>query len=500
MRINTSFILVVALLSSSASASWFSSNKEYTSWDKSQLQSWLKYHNINVPKGYDRDELEALVKENWDQANAWTAERVAEAQKHFDGVKEDSFATWDESRLRQFLVDHGIVAPSGPKEKLVSAAKQQYASYTSAKSSLGAQASTAVYGNAASQASKSIYSAASDASASASSAAAWASTTAERKLRDSQDYIYSTWDDNQLRSYLEENGYIKSKSQATRDQLLAKMKQAYADVMSPIYQAWSDSYMHEWLVSHGIIKSDYEKNRDKLDALLNEYYYDSKDTVWNTWSDSELKAWLVEHDIIKSDAQVRREKMQKLVADNYANARDTIWASWTDSEIRSWLIDNGYLRSDAQVKRDELVKLFNEKYNDASARTATYLTWPDARLRAWLRSNGYSEEYLPTGRPSLLHEVRIRWVQTNNRVESLLNSIRLAISNSVETCENKLTAILELLTGTKDQAVRDAEKYASEASRSASSAGKSASSVASSVSKSASKSASSAYKSAKNEL
>lgn len=144
-------------------------------------------------------------------------------------------------------------------------------------SSLSAQASaaasTAVYGNAvrllpfstylpqlirifdkASQASKSItslasgasasaYSGASVASASASSAAAWASATADRKLRDAQDYVYSTWDETQLRSYLEEKGVIKPKAQATRDQLLAKMKGAYADATNPIWAAWGDSYI-----------------------------------------------------------------------------------------------------------------------------------------------------------------------------------------------------------------------------------------------------------------
>ena len=51
------------------------------------------------------------------------------------------------------------------------------------------------------------------------------------------------WDDNRLRSYLEERGVIKTKSQATRDELLGKMRDAYAKTTNPIWQAWSDSYI-----------------------------------------------------------------------------------------------------------------------------------------------------------------------------------------------------------------------------------------------------------------
>lgn len=51
------------------------------------------------------------------------------------------------------------------------------------------------------------------------------------------------WDDNKLRSYLVEKGVIKSKSQAKRDELLAKMKDTYVKTANPVWQAWSDSYI-----------------------------------------------------------------------------------------------------------------------------------------------------------------------------------------------------------------------------------------------------------------
>lgn len=50
-------------------------------------------------------------------------------------------------------------------------------------------------------------------------------------------------DDNRLRSYLEDKGVIKTKQQATRDELIAKMKASYVSATDPAWQAWSDSYI-----------------------------------------------------------------------------------------------------------------------------------------------------------------------------------------------------------------------------------------------------------------
>ncbi|QRV87466.1 Ish1 domain protein [Ceratobasidium sp. AG-Ba] len=453
-----SAIFATALLASSASASWFSSDPstpaEYAKWNQAQLEQWLKDNNVQVPQGANQKQLRELVQSNWDSAQAWTEQKYMQASKTLQDLKESAFDTWDESQLRSFLVEHGVVAPSGPKEKLIVAAKQYYRSYASAASSFSAAASatasTAIYGDYGYQASKS----ASSASKSATSVAASASARAAKALDDSTDYVYSTWSDSDLRAYLEKHGVVKTKAELTRDQLLAQMRTAYGSVANPVYSAWSTSYMHQWLVDHGIIKSDYEKNRDKLIGELQRYYYGTTDTVYSTWSDNQLRNWLVEHNIIKSDAQIQREKLQKLVKNNYLSAKNTAWEGWTDSEMREWLIDHGYLKTESQAKRDELVGLMNKKYNDANAKTAEYLTWPDARLRAYLRANGVDDSK---------HETRIRWVQTTNAVENMLLNIKNTVNNGVEWSEEKLNAILNILGGQKAAAEKhahDANKYA----------------------------------------
>lgn len=115
--------------------------------------------------------------------------------------------------------------------------------------------------------------------------------------------------------------------------------------------------------------------------------------------------------------------------------------------MRQWLIDNGYMKSDAQAKRDELVGLMSSKYNDAHNRVASYLTWPDARLRAYLRNQGVTQASIPKTRADLLHETRIRWVQTQWASESLYQRIKDTITGGVETAEEKLGKVLNILSG-----------------------------------------------------
>jgi len=405
------------------------------------LQTWLEKNKVDIPKSYynSKEDLQNLVAENWWSYTAWSNDQYSNAQKSFQNLRDSTFESWDESRLREFLLEQGIVEPKGPREKLVLLAKNHYNAYKNAGYSLSSTVTDTVSG--------------------------WVATgtdTTWKALDDSKDYVYSTWSDSQMKDYLVSHGVLKSDAQKTRSQYLKMMQEHYATVTDPVWQAWSDSYIRGWLTSKGLIESDHEKNRDYLAEQMKKYYFDPSDKVYNAWSDSELKSWLADHDVIKPEAQVKREKLIKIMSDNYSGARDTIWGSWSDSEIRTWLIDNGYLKSDAQAKRDELVKLINDKYKDYNGRSAAYLTWPDARLRAYLRTHGISEDGLPTTRPGLLQETRIRYVQTTNSAQAFLNRIRDVINSGVELTEDKIHQVLGLLTGTYEDTKVSGEKRASE--------------------------------------
>ena len=201
----------------------------------------------------------------------WAADQAGQAQaafwNYYGHLKQDAFDTWDESRLREFLLEQGVVQPSGTREQLALLAKQKWAqasssasAYSLSASSLASEASQSA-SNVASSAS-SLGSSASarassavdggklyQASKSASSIAASASAQVEHALDESKDYVYSTWDDNALRAYLESKGIIESKQQATRNQLLQWMRDAYAAAANPIWEAWSDSYIVSGKVS-----------------------------------------------------------------------------------------------------------------------------------------------------------------------------------------------------------------------------------------------------------
>ncbi|KAJ7146117.1 hypothetical protein C8R44DRAFT_590354, partial [Mycena epipterygia] len=447
-----SVLLFLSLSLTGASASWFGSDTpQYSEWSTAELKKWLTEHNINVPETYSQEQLKDLVQSNWNLASAWTYDQYASAQKSFADLREASFDAWDESRLRDFLLEQGVVAPKGPREQLVLLAKSKYADYTKAASSFSAQASTAVYGDTTHQMTKS-----------ASSVVAQATREVSRQLNDATDYVYSTWDDNKLRSYLVEKKVIaQDAANKKRAELLALMRDAYAQVTTPVWEAWSDSYMREWLIAHDLVAPGAPPPKtDVLKAKMAQYYYDVNDSVWSTWSDSDIKAWLVAHGVVKSEAQVQREKLVKLIQDNYVNAQDTLWESWSDSQMREWLVKHG--AKNVPAKRDELVKLMQTKYDDAAGASASYLTWPDARLRAYLRNHGLDESALPTSRPGLLQETRIRWVQTQTTFER----IREIVNSGVEATEEKLARVLEMLTGegekAKNEAKTDAKKVKAE--------------------------------------
>jgi hypothetical protein len=84
--------------------------------------------------------------------------------------------------------------------------------------------------------------------------------------------------------------------------------------------------------------------------------------------------------------------------------------------------------------------------------------------------HGLPESQLPTARPGLLHEVRIRYVIAQNRVDTLIQKIRDAVYGSMETAEETLGSVYASLVGTKDEAVvkkneayKAAEKAAADA-------------------------------------
>jgi hypothetical protein len=150
---------------------------------------------------------------------------------------------WTDSELREFLLKNGIVAPSSKAEELRILAKQQlektpgFASQASASaSSLGAQA-TAALGEA--------YYASAD-------APRLAYDYLSNAFDETKDYVYSSWSDSDLRSYLESKGVVKTPVEAKRDDLVSQVKGLYNDAADNVYDTWSDTYLVSWPSQHWI--------------------------------------------------------------------------------------------------------------------------------------------------------------------------------------------------------------------------------------------------------
>ncbi|KAF9219310.1 hypothetical protein BS17DRAFT_426410 [Gyrodon lividus] len=446
--------LYLALLLSVVHASnWFGSLPDYAKWSESELRSWLENHYIKVPPQFDKTHLYVLVDANWanpppptpshaEAGRQWTFDQYNRAQSTFANIKANTFDKWDESRLRTFLLEQGVVAPSGPREQLILLAKQKYRSYTDAAAHFSSIAPISA---------SSAYAGATDIACSASqsvgTAAAQAAHEVARLIDDSKDYVYSTWDDNRLKSWLEEHGVVEARKAGTREELTKLASEFYCKAADPLWESWSDSYIREWLIAHNLIKSSDAVSRSSLFGEMEKYYYNASDKVWNTWSESELKGWLVEHGFLKNNAQKKRDELLKMVEDHYLSASDSVWGAWNDSDMRQWLSEHGYLdeRSAGKEKRDALVELMNSKYSDASTKTAPYLVWPDARLRAYLRERGVGESALPTSRPGLLQESRIRWIQAFTRTESIFAKLKEIVNSSAGVVGEKLARALEQL-------------------------------------------------------
>ncbi|KAJ4465415.1 hypothetical protein C8J55DRAFT_482114 [Lentinula edodes] len=418
--------------------------------------------------------------------SSWTPAQYESFQNSIASMRDSTFDAWDESRLREWLLEQGIVAPKGPREEIVLVAKRRWRDWQDAKANFDASASSmgssasSVVSSAMSQASSTVVTTASSASSAVVSYAAQATAELpQHPLDDTKDYVWSTWDDTQLRKYLVQKGVIDDRTAAgkKRDELVALVKNGYNSAQGNIWEMWGDSYIREWLASHNLIdtRSPIEQSRDEYLDLMRTYYYNTSQRVWDTWSDSDMKAWLVENGIVKRDAEIKTEKMRKLVQDNYAHAQSTLGSSWTESQMRAWLIEKGYMRSDAQVKRDELISTFYNKYSAASAAIAPYFVWPDARLRAYLRehslfssasshfpsspSSSQQTFSLPKSRSELLKETRIKWVQTTSTAEGIVNRLKEILDdNVIGPVEVQLAKVWQVLGGSK----KDAEGYVHE--------------------------------------
>lgn len=132
------------------------------------------------------------------------------------------FDAWSDSKLKEFLDEHGVKVPQGSKRnELIALARKHRASLLNQASSASASAASA-YGAATSKAGNQY---------------AQATEDAQLKAEDAFDEAIKTWSDSRLKAYLDARGVPVPQS-SKRDDLLATVR-LYKHKAATGFNAWT---------------------------------------------------------------------------------------------------------------------------------------------------------------------------------------------------------------------------------------------------------------------
>jgi len=354
MKLSTSVLVGALCIQQTLASSWFS-KAIYDKWHQTELERWLSDHDIKYPAASDRKELENTVKENW------------------DNYVVTPYNKWDTKEMQKYLKQKGVEvdkAHQENKEWLTEQTKKNWYE-TEAK--------------------------------------------AEEGYGDAKTWVFDTWTDSQLKSFLDYNN-IPSPQPRNRDSLLTTVRSNYQTIATKadqtaaypgnwVYQSWSDSDLKKWLDQNGY-PAPQPKNRDSLIAAVRRNsrqaslkWEDAKDrtaeATFQKWSYSDLKQFLDKNGVEvpqngKRDeliALARRNKA-KLTGDTYSASVTSMYGAATSSVASAYSTATDYVVDVANSVADKSME-----------------AWSDSRLKAFLDArgvkvpqNGKRDEYLALAR------------------------------------------------------------------------------------------------------
>lgn len=291
----------------------------YETWTESDLKEFLDSRGLPAPQPSTRDKLIASVRRNARLASlnmsaamssasksaaSATADTGASASSAQASLSDALFDAWSDSKLKEFLDEHGIPVPQGSrKNELIALARKHRAS---------------LIGNAASSVSGSAASAFGAATSSAGNQYAQATDDAELAADDAFSQAVNAWSESRLKAFLDSRGVPVPQS-GKRDELLASVRlnkhKAATGWSAWTFDTWTVENLQKYLDSQGKkVKKDTEATRNELVQQAQDSYasasksggsayasvtnYLSRETaaakaeVFDTWSDSDLKDYL----------------------------------------------------------------------------------------------------------------------------------------------------------------------------------------------------------------
>lgn len=96
-----------------------------STWSLADAKKWLQAHSIDLPAGATQQQALKLVQDNLDAVAKRGARGAGAAQAYYEAITEKTIDAWTESQLREYLLEHGIISPSGTLEEMRIAAKQR---------------------------------------------------------------------------------------------------------------------------------------------------------------------------------------------------------------------------------------------------------------------------------------------------------------------------------------------------------------------------------------
>ncbi|KAF2115929.1 hypothetical protein BDV96DRAFT_492204 [Lophiotrema nucula] len=307
MKFSIASTLVVALAAQGVAAnSWFG-GAVYNKWHETELERWLSDHNIPYPKASDRKELENTVKKNW---NSYAV---------------NPYNSWDTQTLTNYLSTKGYETKKGSKESKDTLVKQVQNYWTETEDS-----ANQAYGSV-------------------------------------KDWIFDSWTDSQLKAFADKNG-IPVPQPRKRDSLLKAVRENYQSAATKLsettaypgdwlYSSWSDSDLKSWLDERGF-PAPQPSSRDKLVASVRrnsrlaslnaQSAYDAaknsasaaqqslSDALLDSWSDSQIKEWADKNGIKVPQGSKRNELLAlarkhraSLYGDNASGTATSVYGAAT---------------------------------------------------------------------------------------------------------------------------------------------------------------------------
>ncbi|KAJ6263312.1 hypothetical protein Dda_1875 [Drechslerella dactyloides] len=307
----TALVLSLALFSESAFAAWGLSKHIYNKWHETELERWLSDHNVPYPTPADRKDLENLVKDNW------------------EGYVVTPYERWDTQQQIDWLKQKGVEV-SDKEAKDADLLKKQVQKK-------------------------------------------WYETeaAAEEGYGNVKDWMFDTWTDSQLKSFLDYHK-IPSPKPRTRDALLSTARSNYATISQKagetsaypgdwLFETWSDSDLKQWLDEHGYHVYQGSKRNELIAAVrrnsrqatlkVNDIKQTVAQNIFNSWSDSELKNWCDKNGIAVPQ-NGKRDEVISIARNNAASLTGDTFSASVTSAFKAYGSATGSLGARVSVATD----------------------------------------------------------------------------------------------------------------------------------------------------